>query len=154
MHVVKTRNMGLSTSYIATLAVMDGFGALRRTSATVVTVLAVLTLAPVGAATAQSAGDRQYSDPLVTDGGGQSGQQSPSSQGDGDTPTSAPATPAPAGGPDDTTSNVAGETAAESGATLPHTGAEPLALAAIGLALATAGGLALALPRRRRHARR
>lgn len=154
MHVVKTRNMGLSTSYIATLAVMDGFGARRRTSATVAAVLAVLALAPASTALAQSAGDRQYSDPLVTDGGGQSGQQSPSSPGGGDTPTSAPATPAPAAAPDDTTSNVAGESAATSQATLPHTGAEPLALAAIGLALAAAGGLALALPRRRRHARR
>lgn len=154
MHVVKTRNTGLSTSYIATLAVMDGFGALRRTSATVAAVLTVLALTPVSAVLAQSAGDRQYADPLVTDGGGQSGQQSPSSQGDGDTPTSAPATPAPATGPDDTTSGVAGEAAAAPEATLPHTGAEPLALAAIGIALATAGGLALALPRGWRHARR
>jgi LPXTG-motif cell wall-anchored protein len=154
MHVVKTRNMGLSTSYIATLAVMDGFGALRRTSAIVAAVLTVLALTPTTAAVAQSAGDRQYADPLVTDGGGQSGQQSPSSQGDGDTPTSAPAAPAPAPGPDDTTSSVAGETAAAPQATLPHTGTEPLALAALGLALASIGGLALALPRRRRHARR
>ncbi len=145
--------MGLSTSYIATLAVMDGCGALRRTSATVVAVFAVLTLAPTTAAVAQSAGDRQYADPLVTD-GGQSGQQSPSSQGDGDTPTSAPVTPAPTAGSDDTTSGVAGETSAAPEATLPHTGAEPLALAAVGLAFATAGGLALALPCRRRHARR
>lgn len=154
MHDVKTRNMGLSTSYIATLAVMDGFGALRRTSATAAAVLAVLAVAPTAAAVAQSAGDRQYADPLVTDGGGQSGQQSPSSQGGGDTPTSAPATPAPATGPDDTASSVAGEAAAAPQATLPHTGSEPLALAAIGLALAAAGGLALALPRRWRHARR
>jgi len=139
---------------MATLAVMDGFGARRRTSATIAAVLAVLALAPTTAAVAQSAGDHQYADPLVTDDGGQSGQQSPSSQGGGDTPTSVPATPTPTPVPDDTTSSVAGEIAAASQATLPHTGTEPLALAAIGLALATAGGLALALPRRRRHARR
>jgi LPXTG-motif cell wall-anchored protein len=145
--------MGLSTSYIATLAVMDGFRARRRTSATVAAALAVLALAPTSAAMAQSAGDRQYADPLVTDDGGQSGQQPPASQG-GDTPTSAPATPAPASAPDDTTSSVADETPAASETTLPHTGTKPLALAAIGLALAMAGGLALASPRRRRHARR
>jgi LPXTG-motif cell wall-anchored protein len=154
MHAVKTANMGLSTLYIATLAVMDGFGARRRTRATVAAVLTVLALTPTTAALAQSAGDRQYADPLVTDGDGQSGQRSPSSQGDGDTPTSAPAAPAPAAAPNDTTSSLAGETAAAPRSTLPHTGTEPLALAAIGLALAAAGWLALALPHRWRHARR
>ena len=149
MHDVKTANMGLSTSYIATLAVMDGLRARRRTAATVAGVLAVLTLAPTTAAVAQSAGDRQYADPLVTDGGGQSGQQSPPSQGNGDTPTSAPAV-----GADDSTSSPGSESAATPQATLPHTGTEPLVLAAVGLALALGGGLALALPRHQRHARR
>ena len=154
MHDVKTANMGLSTSYIATLAVMDGLRARRRTAATVAGVLAVLTLAQTTAAVAQSAGDRQYADPLVTDGGGQSGQQSPPSQGNGDTPTSAPAAPAPTAGADDSTSSPGSESAATPQATLPHTGTEPLVLAAVGLALALGGGLALALPRHQRHARR
>jgi len=152
MRDVETRNIGLSALYIATLAVMDGFGMRRGTGATAAAVLAVLALSPVTAALAQSAGDRQYADPLVTD--GQSGQQAPSSQGDGasgsDTPTSAPAPPAPA---PDTPSSSAAETTAAPAATLPHTGAEPLALAAAGMALAACGALGLASPRRARHAR-
>jgi hypothetical protein len=149
MRDVKRRNIGLSALYIATLAVMDGFGVRRGTGATVAAVLTILALSPATAALAQSAGDRQYADPLVTD-----GQSSPSSQGDGasggDTPTSAPATPAPA---PDTPSSTAAETAAAPQAALPRTGAEPLALAATGLALAACGALGLALPRRARHAR-
>lgn len=123
---------------------------------TVASVLTVLTLAPAPAGLAQSAGDRQYADPLVT-GDGQSGQQSPSSPGDGpsggDTPTSSPSAPAPTSAPDTATS-VAGETASAPQGTLPHTGAEPLGLAAIGLALTACGALALATARRCRHARR
>jgi len=133
---------------------MDGFGARRRTAVTVASVLTVLALAPAPAGLAQSAGDRQYADPLVTDGDGQSGQQSPSSPGDGasggDTPASSPSTPAPT---PDTAAGIAGETAASPQATLPRTGAEPLMLAMAGLALTACGTLALATARRRRHAR-
>ncbi len=154
MRVVKALNTGLSTSYIATLAVMDGFRARRRTAATAAAVLTVLALSAPPSALAQGAGDRQYADPLVTDGGGQSGQQSPSSQGgaDGTPPEPAP-TPAPV--PDDS-SAVTGDDAvsAAAEATLPRTGAEPLGVALAGLALAACGALGLALPRRARHARR
>ena len=143
--------MGLSTSYIATLAVMDGFGARRRTAATAAAVLTVLALAPAASALAQSAGDRQYADPLVTDGGGQSGQQSPASPGGDATPAPEPAPTTAA--PDDS-SAVATDTAAPPAeATLPRTGGEPVPLAIAGLALAAAGALGLALPRRSRHAR-
>jgi hypothetical protein len=152
MHDVKPRNIGLSTSYIATLAAMDGFGVHRRTAVTAAAVLTVLASMPTSLAFAQSAGDRQYADPLVTDGGGQSEQRSPSSQSDGDTPTSSPAEPAPAPAPD-TTSSDGAEVAAPAAATLPRTGAEPVAVALAGLALAACGALGLALPRGSRHAR-
>jgi LPXTG-motif cell wall-anchored protein len=109
----------------------------------------VLTVAPMSSALAQSAGDRQYADPLVTD--GQSDPQPAQPQG-GDTPTSSPAEPSPAPAPDTTLPDGA-EIAAPSEATLPRTGAEPLALALAGLALAACGALGLALPRRSRHAR-
>jgi hypothetical protein len=154
MRVVETLNTGLSTSYIATLAVMDGFGARRRTAATAASVLTVLTLAAPSFALAQSAGDRQYADPLVTDGDGQSEPQSPPPQGgDGDAPATPAPTPAPA---PDGSSAVAGDdtAAAAAEATLPRTGAEPLVLALTGLILAACGALGLALPGRARHARR
>jgi LPXTG-motif cell wall-anchored protein len=120
----------------------------------VVAVFTVLALAIPSSALAQSAGDRQYADPLVTDGGGQSGQQSPPSQGDdgGGAPEPAPA-PVPA--PDDSSAAVTDDPpVAPAEATLPHTGAEPLALALAGLALVACGAVGLALPRRGRHARR
>jgi LPXTG-motif cell wall-anchored protein len=153
MRVVKTRNIGLSTSYIATLAVMDGFGVSRRTAATVAAVLTVLALTPTSLALAQSAGDRQYADPLVTDGGDQSGQQSPSAQGGDDRSPSEP-TPTPSPAPDDSSAVATSDAAAPAETTLPHTGAEPRVLAAAGLVLAACGALGLALPRRARDARR
>lgn len=110
---------------------------------------AILALALPSAALGQSAGDRQYADPLVT--GGQSDPQPAQPQG-GDTPTSSPAEPSPARAPDTTLPDGA-EIAAPSEATLPRTGAEPLALALAGLALVACGVLGLALPRRSRHAR-
>jgi LPXTG-motif cell wall-anchored protein len=155
MRAVKALNTGLSTSYIATLAVMDGFRARRRTVATAAAVLTVLTLAAPPSVLAQGAGDRQYADPLVTDGGGQSGQQqSPSSQGGNDAAAPEPAPP-PAPVPDDSSAVTSDDTAsAAAEATLPRTGAEPLSLALAGLGLAACGALGLALPRRARHARR
>lgn len=113
----------------------------------------VLTLAAPSYALAQSAGDRQYADPLVTDGGGQS-KQSPSPQGGDGAATPAPA-PSPAPAPDDSSAATGGDAApAPAQATLPRTGAEPLLLALAGLVLAACGALGLALPRRARHARR
>jgi LPXTG-motif cell wall-anchored protein len=121
---------------------------------TLAAALTVLTLTAPSSALAQSAGDRQYADPLVTDGGDRSGQQSPSSQGDDGAATPEPP-PAPAPAPDDSSAAVTNDaTAAPAEATLPHTGAEPLALALAGLALAACGAVGLALPRRARHARR
>jgi hypothetical protein len=133
---------------------MDGFGVGRRTAATTAAVLTVLALAIPSSALAQSAGDRQYADPLVTDGGGQSGQQSPSSPGSDGAATPEPA-PTPAPAPDDGSAAVTSNAApAPAEAALPRTGAEPLALALTGLILAACGALGLALPRRARHARR
>ena len=157
MHDVKTRNIGLSRSYIATLAAMDGCGGRARTVATALAALAVLT-GPAPAALAQSAGDNQYADPLVTDDGGdQSGQRSPAAPKDdtpshtgdraeGDHPPGAVPKRTGDGRPRPTTAPAAE-------ATLPHTGAEPLALAAAGLVLVALGTLGLALARRGRHAR-
>lgn len=154
VRVVGTLNTGLSTSYIATLAVMDGSGVRRRTAATVAAVLTLLTLASPSSALAQSAGDRQYADPLVTDGGGQSEQRSPSSPDGHDAATPEPA-PAPAPAPADSSAAVTGDTAAAPAeTTLPRTGAEPLPMALGGLLLAACGALGLALPRHGRHARR
>jgi len=132
---------------------MDGFGAGRRTAATVAAMLTVLTLATPSSALAQSAGDRQYADPLVTDGDGRSGQQSPSSPG-GDDAAAPDPTPTPAPTPDDSSAAVTDDAAAATAeATLPRTGAEPLALALTGLVLAACGALGLASPRRARDAR-
>lgn len=128
---------------------MDGFEVRRRT----VAVLTVLALMPTSSAFAQSAGDNQYADPLVTEGNGQSGRQSPSSQGGAGDDTAAPkppvaTTPAPDTGSGAVASDAPSETA------LPYTGADPLALAVAGLALVAIGAMGLALPRRWRHARR
>ena len=148
MHDVKGRNIDLSTSYIATLAAMDGSRARRRTFAAALATVAALSLAP--AALAQSAGDDQYSDPLA--GGGQEPRQSPSTPGGGDTPSPAPPPPAPApapapapSGPDTSTSDDAPSrstaTAPVGGETLPHTGAEPAPAVATGLLLLLGGAL-------------
>jgi LPXTG-motif cell wall-anchored protein len=115
--------------------------------------LTVLVLAPTSSALAQSAGDRQYADPLVTDGGDQSGQQSPSAQSSDDASPPEP-TPTPSPAPGDSSAVATGDAATPAETTLPHTGAEPLVLAAAGLVLAACGALGLALPRRARHARR
>ncbi len=122
---------------------------------TVAAALTVLTLTAPSSALAQSAGDRQYADPLVTDGGGQSGQQSPSSPGGDGSATPEPPAPTPVPAPDDSSAAVTDATpVAPAETTLPHTGAEPLALGLAGLALAACGAAGLALPRRARHARR
>jgi LPXTG-motif cell wall-anchored protein len=147
MRDLKRRNTGLSITHIATLAAMDGFAAPRRTSLTAAAVLAVLALSPATAALAQSSGDRQYADPLVT-GDGQQPDRRSSSSGDGATSAPTPSAPAPgsAAGP------TADVVAAPAEPTLPRTGAEPLALAIAGLALTALGGLVLATSRRVRHA--
>jgi LPXTG-motif cell wall-anchored protein len=146
MHDVEDRNTGLSISYIATLAAMDGSSARRRTRATVVTALAILMLTPAPAALAQSAGDEQYADPLAGDGGGQE-QQAPQSRNDGgsgDSGASAPATPTPAA--------PVPEAAPE--AALPRTGTDARLPAGLGVALTAIGAAGLAAARRSRHARR
>jgi len=113
--------------------------------------LPILVLALPSVALAQSAGDRQYADPLVTDGGGQSGQQSPpaATRDDAGAPEPPP-TPSPT--PDDASATANSE--APAAGALPRTGAEPLELAGIGAVLTACGALGLALPRRARHARR
>jgi len=121
---------------------------------TVAAALTVLALTAPSSALTQSAGDRQYADPLVTEGGGRSGQQAPSSPGGDGSATPEPA-PTPAPTPGDSPAAVTDAApVAPAEATLPHTGAEPLALALTGLALAACGVVGLALPRRARHARR
>jgi LPXTG-motif cell wall-anchored protein len=149
---VQVVNTDLSTSYIATLAGMDGSSARCRTGAIVAAVLTVLALALTPAALAQSAGDNQYADPL-TNGDGQSRQQEqpdPDAGGGGDDsavpapPTAAPAAPA--------TSPQAGTTATDH-ATLPRTGSDALLLAGAGLALTLTGALALGAARRPRSSR-
>lgn len=139
--------MGLSTLYIATLAVMDGSGASRRTRATGValpTVAALLaSFAFATGASAQSAGDKQYADPLVN-GGGQSQQQEQSSPqpqtGSGTSSPTAPPTSSLA-----PTQADAG-TVASDAAALPRTGADVGLLAALGLLL-FATGILLRRPR-------
>jgi LPXTG-motif cell wall-anchored protein len=156
MRDVEYQNMGLSNTYIATLAAMDGSGGRRRTRATALAVLAVLILAPAPAATAQSAGDRQYSDPLVGGGRDRSGAQTPpAGSGDGsNAPAPSAPTPATPSAPaPETPPATAGETAATPSATLPRTGADAPALAGLGLALIAIGALGLATARRRGHAR-
>lgn len=160
MRDVKQRNTGLSKLYIATLAAMDGSGVRRRTPPTAIASLALATLAlwalgPVGAA-AQSAGDRQYADPLA--GGGQepappSGGGTGADQPDAPTPVPAPTAPAPSG-PDTSTGGADGSTAAPAagGETLPHTGAEPVPAVATGLLLLLLGGVLLRVRTLRRDA--
>jgi LPXTG-motif cell wall-anchored protein len=136
--------MFLSNSYIVTLAAMDGSGARLRTRLTALVAGASIALcACAPAALAQSAGDRQYSDPIVGDGGGSTDQPSETPSGP-DTPTSsddapstgsaAPSAPPPAGAEPATTS------------ALPRTGADAGLLAAIGLTLLAAGALARPRP--------
>jgi LPXTG-motif cell wall-anchored protein len=116
-----------------------------------VALLAVLALAPAPAALAQSAGDRQYADPLVGD--GDQPQQSPQpSPDDGGDDGSTPATPAPAPAPD-SGAGAAAETAAPgTEAALPRTGGDARLLAGLGAALIAAGALGLAVARRSRDA--
>jgi LPXTG-motif cell wall-anchored protein len=134
---------------------MYGSRVRRRTQLPLLAVLAVLALGPASAALAQSAGDRQYTDPLA--GGGQSQPQprqddTPVDSGTtDDAGTSAPAAPTPA---PDSSSSAAAETTAAPQAALPRTGADTLLVAVLGLALTAGGWMALALPRRSRHARR
>jgi LPXTG-motif cell wall-anchored protein len=157
MRDVNVPNAGLSAPYIATLAAMDGSGSRHRTLATTVAALLALLLALSPTSLAQSAGDRQYSDPLVTDGGGDS-DDGPAADGP-DAPVSSD-DPAPTTGDSGTVAPPAGAepaVAADSTATtaaLPHTGADPLPLALAGLLLTAAGGLGLAVARRPRDARR
>jgi LPXTG-motif cell wall-anchored protein len=153
MRVVNVPNLDLSALYIATLAAMDGSGPRGRTLLTVPLAILALLLAPASTALAQSAGDRQYSDPLVTDGG-----DDPPPATDPDTPVSSD-DPAPADSDTGSTAPPAGAepaaTAADSdAATLPHTGSDTWLLALIGVALTAGGALALALARAPRHARR
>ncbi|NLT07126.1 MAG: hypothetical protein GXY03_12550 [Solirubrobacterales bacterium] len=136
----------------------------RRTLLTVALALLALALLPASSAVAQSAGDRQYSDPLVTDGGGQQPEPAP------DTPTSSDgsgqgAAPSPATGSGDASGAVdlpAGAEPAQefaddpssSAGTLPRTGADAALLAGLGLAALALGALGLAVARDPRHARR
>jgi LPXTG-motif cell wall-anchored protein len=152
MQVVNAPIRDLSVLYIATLAAMDGSGPRGRTPLTVVVALLALVLTLSPAALAQSAGDRQYSDPLVTDGGDE-----PSPGADPDTPVSSD-DPAPADGDAGTAAPTAGAepTAAPAAdvATLPHTGSDAWLLALAGVALTAGGGLTLAAARRPRDAPR
>ncbi len=144
--------MALSTLYIATLAGMDGSVRRRRTRALALATGALLVTAAMSFAPtsvfAQSAGDRQYADPLAGDNGGgqqpESQQQSGAGNSAGETDT-APPTGAPAPSAD---SDV---TAAESAA-LPRTGANATLLAVVGLALLSLA--ALVRPRSNRRAAR
>jgi LPXTG-motif cell wall-anchored protein len=154
MRVVNVSSHELSALYIATLAAMDGSGAHGRTPLTVGVALLALVMTLPPAALAQSAGDRQYSDPLVTDGGDE-----PSPSADPDTPVSSD-DPAPAGGDTGTTTPPAGAEPAATAApaaeapTLPHTGSDAWLLALAGVALSASGGFALAAARRPRDASR
>jgi LPXTG-motif cell wall-anchored protein len=133
--------MALSTLYIATLAAMDGSVRRRRTRAltlatAAVTAVAAMSLA-AGAAFAQSAGDRQYADPLAGDdgaGGRQEPQQPPSGADDSPGTTATPPASAPA-------PSAGSATSADGSATLPRTGMESSPLVAVGLALLALGAL-------------
>ncbi len=99
-----------------------------------------LALFGAAGAAAQSAGDRQYADPLAG-GGQQEPRQSPATPDGGDapsTPAPAPTSPAPSGSG---TGYGTPTPAPASGATLPHTGAEPVPIVATGLLLLLGGGL-------------
>ena len=132
--------------YSATLAAMDESSPRRTPSsarAVALVALAMLLLA-APAALAQSAGDRQYSDPLA--GGDGQGAPAPRPQG-GDAPadSGAPAggeTPTPVPEPVAPTATDGAETAPGSpSAALPRTGADAALLAVLGLALLTVGAL-------------
>jgi len=133
--------MGLSIAYTVPLAGMDKYALNRSTRALASAVLALVALAvAVPAAFAQSAGDRQYADPL---GGGNSGQDSAPQQPQGnDTPTSSDDVPSePAAGTDDATPLPPGvePAVADPAATLPRTGASAPLLALLGTALLALG---------------
>jgi LPXTG-motif cell wall-anchored protein len=148
MRDVNVSNRELSAPYIATLAAMDGSGPRGRTLLTVVAALLALFLVPASAALAQSAGDRQYADPLVTDGG----QDPPPA--DPDTPVSSDDPASGDTGAGTTAPPPGAEPAAADAATLPHTGSDTWLVALIGAALTAGGALALAAARPPRHARR
>jgi hypothetical protein len=101
-----------------------------------VALLAFAVLAP--AAFAQSAGDRQYADPLGGGGGGQ--DAAPQQPQGGDTPTSSDDPPSQAA-PGDATPLPPGAEPALTGAgeTLPRTGATALPAALLGCALLLLG---------------
>jgi LPXTG-motif cell wall-anchored protein len=127
--------MSLSITYTFTLAAMDKpalRSATRAFAPISLVLLALLATAP--AAIAQSAGDRQYADPLG--GGDGSGQDAaPQPQG-GDAPASSDDAPtAPPSG----SGTSALPPGAEPAQTLPRTGGDAALLAAVGLALLAAG---------------
>ena len=131
--------MVLSTPYTFTLAAMDKPASLRATRAFgPIALLIAVALALAPAAHAQSAGDRQYQDPLGGDRGADAAPAPPSG---GDEPVCGgdPA-PAPSAGDDPLPAG------AEPAAALPRTGGAPALLAGLGLVL-LAAGLALR-PRR------
>jgi LPXTG-motif cell wall-anchored protein len=111
--------------------------------------LAVTALATTSAAapvaSAQSAGDRQYSDPLVEGDGSRQPPPEPRSGGEDSAGATTPTPPAGAPAPSADDGASAGEPAA-----LPRTGAETVPLAVAGLVLLALG--ALARPRGRRRA--
>jgi LPXTG-motif cell wall-anchored protein len=106
--------------------------------------LAIVSASPLAApALGQSAGDDQYADPLVPDGGTRDPAPSPPRQDGAGTPPAAPRASPPTGSTAPPTPvGPADVEASPRAATLPRTGADAGVIAAFGLAL-TASGLLL-----------
>jgi LPXTG-motif cell wall-anchored protein len=116
----------------ATLADMSSSLAGVRSALGACLAVAVLASVPT-AALAQGAGDEQYADPIVRDGGGQ--QPAPAPEPDtGDAPA-APVAPSSDAAP------AAGSSQSATTATLPRTGVDAGLLAALGVVLLASGSL-------------
>ncbi|MEX1141804.1 MAG: LPXTG cell wall anchor domain-containing protein [Thermoleophilaceae bacterium] len=129
---------------------MHRLRSLPGTRAAAVAIGATLALAPAAVATsvafAQSAGDDQYTDPLLGEGRGDGGGEGTTGEPEGDGASGAPAPepaaptdPAPPAGTTGTATPTDGGDG--SAATLPRTGAEAGILGALGVVLLAAGAV-------------
>jgi|GEM_PF-5409745 len=128
--------MHFSLRGTATLADMSSSLALARMALGACLAVGVLASVPAGAF-AQGAGDEQYADPIVRDGGGQEPAPEPDTRTD-----EAPAAPiAPSSAAPATGSSQSAAPQGTATATLPRTGVDAGLLAALGAVLLASGSL-------------